>query len=227
MTISLPHTNNNNDWHHVLADQFSAPYFTKLSDFVDNERATQTVFPAESDVFNAFTQTPYEKVKVLLLGQDPYHGEGQAHGLSFSVRPGVALPPSLRNIYKELETDLGIPRSKSGDLTPWAQQGVLLLNAVLTVRKDTAASHAGKGWETFTDAVIRAVSAKEEPVVFLLWGGYAKKKVPLIDASKHVIIQGIHPSPLSANGGFFGSKPFSAVNAALEANGQLPIDWGV
>jgi uracil-DNA glycosylase len=224
MNISLL---NDSDWRDVLATELDAPYFTKLSAFVDNERATQTVFPAESDVFNAFTQTPYSNVKVLLLGQDPYHGEGQAHGLSFSVRDGIGLPPSLRNIYKELESDLGIPKSKSGDLTAWAQQGVLLLNAVLTVRKDTAASHAGKGWETFTDAVIRTVSAKDDPVVFLLWGGYAKKKAPLIDANKHIVIQGIHPSPLSANGGFFGSKPFSGVNAALEAKGQSPIDWRV
>ena len=176
MNITLP---DNSDWNQVLSSELTAPYFTQLSAFVDAERATQTVFPAESDVFNAFKHTPYNKVKVLLLGQDPYHGEGQAHGLSFSVRPGVSLPPSLRNIYKELESDLGIPKSKSGDLTAWADQGVLLLNSVLTVRKDTAASHAGKGWETFTDAVIRAVSAKDEPVVFLLWGGYCKEKSPL------------------------------------------------
>ena len=222
MKTALP-----DDWRDALAAELSAPYFTKLAAFVDAERATHTVFPAEEDVFNAFSQTPYGRVKVLLLGQDPYHGDGQAHGLSFSVRPGVALPPSLRNIYKELESDLGLAKPKSGDLTPWARQGVLLLNAVLSVRKDTAASHARKGWETFTDAVIRTVSAKQHPVVFLLWGGYAKKKATLIDRARHVVIEGVHPSPLSASGGFFGSKPFSTINAALEANGHQPIDWRI
>jgi uracil-DNA glycosylase len=212
-------------WHPVLGDQLRQPYFHKLMAFVEAERREHTVFPPEPDVFNAFKYTPYEDVKVLILGQDPYHDEGQAHGLAFSVRPGVTPPPSLRNILKELHDDVGCPKPKDGYLVPWAQQGVLLLNAVLTVRAHKPNSHRGKGWEKLTDAAIAAVSAKEELVVFVLWGGPAQRKLPLIDQSRHAVIKSPHPSPLSATTGFFGSRPFSAVNAALEAVGRDPIDW--
>ena len=213
------------DWRELLADEFEKPYFKKLETYVAQEVASQTVYPSVSHIFAAFKRTPVNQVKVLLLGQDPYHGEGQAHGLSFSVLPGTPFPPSLRNIFKELKSDLGCEIPKSGDLGAWADQGVLLLNAVLTVRAGAAASHKSQGWEKFTDAVIRKVSEHQAHVVFLLWGNYAKKKRPLIDERKHRVIEGIHPSPLSANGGFFGSKPFSAINAVLEAWGESPIDW--
>ncbi|WP_338873640.1 uracil-DNA glycosylase [Myxococcus stipitatus] len=213
------------DWREVLAGALDSPSFHELERFVEKERKSATVFPSEEDLFSAFRLTPYADVKVLLLGQDPYHGPGQAHGLAFSVQPGVTPPPSLVNIFKELETDVKVPRPKDGSLIAWAQQGVLLLNAVLTVRQAEPNSHAGHGWEDFTDAVIRAVSAKTDPVVFLLWGKYAQKKKKLIDASRHVVIEGTHPSPLSAKSGFFGSKPFSAVNQALESKGRAPVDW--
>ncbi len=213
------------DWKGVLADEVHKPYFHALKEFVDRERRTHTVYPPEPDVFNALKYTPYEKVKVVLLGQDPYHDEGQAHGLCFSVRPGVKMPPSLVNIFKELHRDLGCKMPDNGCLTPWAEQGVLLLNAVLTVRAHTPNSHKDKGWETFTDAVIRKVNDKHDPVVFVLWGGYAQKKAKLIDTSRHTVIQSAHPSPLSARNGFFGSKPFSAINKALSAAGKAPIDW--
>jgi uracil-DNA glycosylase len=209
----------------VLGDQFRQPYFRDLMSFVDEERREHTVYPPEPDVFNAFRLTSYESVKVLILGQDPYHGEGQAHGLAFSVRPGVKPPPSLKNIFKELHTDVGCPVPKGGSLEPWARQGVLLLNAVLTVRAGQPNSHRGKGWEQFTDAAISAVSARPERVVFVLWGGPAQKKLSLIDTTRHAILKAPHPSPLSAKTGFFGSRPFSAVNAALRAAGQEPIDW--
>lgn len=219
MRVQLPA-----DWKAVLADELKKPYFQELKEFVTEERAKHKVFPPESDVFNAFTLTPYERVKVLLLGQDPYHDDGQAHGLSFSVRPGVKPPPSLVNIFKELHNDLGCKIPNNGYLTPWAEQGVMLLNAVLTVRAHKANSHKDHGWETFTDAVIRALNARRRPVVFLLWGAYAQKKIKLIDTERHRIVTAAHPSPLSAKK-FFGSKPFSAVNRALKELGEPPIDW--
>jgi uracil-DNA glycosylase len=221
MLVNLPES-----WKSVLGAELEKPYFGDLSAFVDAERAAHTVFPPEPDVFNALTHTPYDAVKVMVLGQDPYHDDNQAHGLAFSVRPGIKPPPSLVNIFKELKSDLGIEVPKgNGYLVPWADQGVLLLNTVLTVRAHEPASHKGRGWETFTDAVIRAVSAKPDPVVFLLWGGHAQKKLPLIDAGRHTVLQSAHPSPLSAKSGFFDSKPFSKINAALEAAGKTPIDW--
>jgi uracil-DNA glycosylase len=222
MLVDLPES-----WQAVLADELAQPYFAKLSAFVDAERATHTVYPPESDVFNALKLTPYESVRVLVVGQDPYHGAGQAHGLAFSVRPGVTPPPSLRNIFKELRDDLGCKVPNNGYLVPWAEQGVLLLNTVLTVRAGQANSHRGKGWERFTDAVIRRVGEREQPAVFVLWGAPAQKKRALIDDSRHVIVQSAHPSPLSARNGFLGSKPFSQINAALESWGQPPIDWQI
>jgi uracil-DNA glycosylase len=213
------------DWAEVLGEALKAPSFAELERFVEAERRRFTVYPSEADLFSAFRLTPYERVRVLVLGQDPYHGPGQAHGLAFSVQPGVPSPPSLVNIFKELQSDLGLPPPHSCSLVPWARQGVLLLNAVLTVRASQPNSHAGQGWEELTDAVIRAVGAKREPVVFLLWGNYARKKKKLIDAQRHEIIESAHPSPLSAASGFFGSRPFSRVNEALMARGQRPIDW--
>jgi uracil-DNA glycosylase len=215
------------DWNRVLKQALESPSFRKLERFVDAERRAHTVYPSEEDLFSAFRLTPFERVRVLLLGQDPYHGPGQAHGLAFSVQPGVPPPPSLVNIFKELKSDLGLPLPADGSLVPWAEQGVLLLNAVLTVRQGEPNSHARQGWEEFTDAVIQAVSAKPEPVVFLLWGGYARKKRKLIDANRHVIIESAHPSPLSASAGFFGSRPFSKINEALVSHGQSPIDWSL
>ncbi|QYG92313.1 uracil-DNA glycosylase [Iamia sp. SCSIO 61187] len=215
------------DWNPILRAELEQPYFGALRSFVDDERRRHEVFPPAEDVFAALHLTPYAAVKVLILGQDPYHGPGQAHGLCFSVRPGVDVPPSLVNIYKELESDLGIPRPDHGCLDAWARQGVLLLNATLTVRARQPASHQGKGWETFTDAVIRAVDAKPERVVFILWGSSARKKKALVDTSRHVVIEAPHPSPLSAHRGFFGSRPFSRANAALEAAGREPVDWSI
>jgi len=212
------------DWRAILADEFSKPYFRLLSEFVAKEHAEQTVFPPAADIFNAFTHTPFDKVKVLLLGQDPYHDDGQAHGLCFSVRPGVKPPPSLVNIFKELHDDVGCTIPDNGHLTPWADRGVMLLNAILTVRAHEAGSHGNQGWETFTDAVIRALAARDKPIVFLLWGAYAQKKAELVDASRHVVLTAVHPSPLSAKK-FFGSKPFSKANAALKKLGEEPIDW--
>lgn len=214
-------------WQPLLAEELDKPYFQKLQEFLKEERSHHTVFPPEKDVFNALNYTPYDEVKVLLLGQDPYHDENQAHGLAFSVRPGVRPPPSLLNIFKELHDDLGCKIPNNGYLVPWAEQGVLLLNAVLTVRAHSPTSHKNKGWEKFTDAVIRKVNEKRDPVVFLLWGGYAQKKVQLVDTDRHVIIRSAHPSPLSARSGFFGSKPFSAVNEALRAAGKEEIDWQI
>ena len=183
------------------------------------------VLPPRHQTFRAFELCPLDKVKVVILGQDPYHGEGQAHGLCFSVQPGVRPPPSLVNIYKELESDLGIPRPRHGFLESWAKQGVLLLNSVLTVEMGQAAAHQGKGWEPFTDEIIRIVNAKTEPVVFLLWGAYAQKKAAFVDADRHLVLKAAHPSPLSAHNGFLGCRHFSKANAFLEANGQTPIDW--
>jgi uracil-DNA glycosylase len=194
---------------------------------VDTERRPHTIYPPEDEVFTAFRLTPLKEARVLILGQDPYHGPGQAHGLAFSVRPGVRPPPSLANIFKELKSDLGCRIPNNGSLVPWAQQGVMLLNAVLTVREGQPNSHKGKGWERFTDAVIRLLAAREEPVVFVLWGSYAIKKAGLIDTTRHTIVQSVHPSPLSARRGFFGSRPFSQINAALTASGQAPIDWQI
>jgi uracil-DNA glycosylase len=213
------------DWSEVLAEALAAPSFRELAAFVAEERKRHTVYPSEEDLFSAFRLTPYARVRAVLLGQDPYHGPGQAHGLAFSVAPGVSPPPSLGNIFKELRSDLGVPPPRDGSLVPWAEQGVLLLNAVLTVRAGQANSHANQGWEAFTDAAIRAVSARREPVVFLLWGRSAQKKERLIDARRHVVLKGVHPSPLSASSGFFGSRPFSQANAALVARGREPIDW--
>lgn len=220
MKIDLPPC-----WHAALSGELEQPYFQRLARFVAEERKAHRVFPAEEDVFAAFRLTPYDSVRVLLLGQDPYHDEGQAHGLCFSVRRGVPKPPSLLNICKELRDDLGIEMPDHGSLEAWARQGVLLLNATLTVRAGQAASHQGKGWEVFTDQVLAAVNAKPERVVFILWGASARRKKSLIDTSRHVIIESAHPSPLSAHNGFFGSKPFSRANAALEAAGRPPIDW--
>ncbi|MEW1910531.1 uracil-DNA glycosylase [Kitasatospora sp. NPDC085895] len=213
-------------WQDVLADEVGKPYFAQLAAFVAGERAEHQVFPPSGQEFSALEATPYDKVRVLVLGQDPYHDDGQAHGMSFSVLPGTKTPPSLRNIFKELEADLGVPAPDNGYLMHWAEQGVLLLNAVLTVRAHEPNSHKGKGWEKFTDAVIKAVSEREEPCVFVLWGNYAKKKLPLIDTDRHVVVQGAHPSPLSAKL-FFGSKPFSQIDAALEGFGAEPIDWKI
>ncbi|MFI6846898.1 uracil-DNA glycosylase [Kitasatospora sp. NBC_00085] len=213
-------------WREVLGAETEKSYFAELAAFVAAERAEHQVFPPSGQEFSALEATPYEKVRVLVLGQDPYHDDGQAHGMSFSVLPGTKTPPSLRNIFKELDADLGIPAPDNGYLKHWAEQGVLLLNAVLTVRAHEANSHKAKGWEKFTDAVIKAVSAREEPVVFVLWGNYAKKKLPLIDTTKHVVVQGAHPSPLSAKL-FFGSRPFSQINEALDGFGVDPIDWQV
>ncbi len=211
-------------WRTVLADEFEKPYFKELQDFVDGERKAHTVFPPEEDVFNALKFTPFDEMKVLLLGQDPYHDDGQAHGLCFSVRPGIRPPPSLVNMFKELRDDLGCRIPNHGCLEEWAKQGVLLLNAVLTVRAHEPNSHKDQGWEQFTDAIIRDASAREDPVVFVLWGAYAQKKEKLIDGSRHVILKAAHPSPLSVKK-FFGSKPFSAVNDALRRLGKTPIDW--
>ena len=215
------------DWHQVLAEEFEKPYFHKLQDFISAERQTETIFPAVADVFAAFELTPYQNVRVLLLGQDPYHNDNQAHGLCFSVNPGIKTPPSLVNIYKELKSDLGLNIPNNGYLVPWAQQGVLMLNAVLTVRAHTPNSHKDKGWETFTDAVITKVNQKTDSVIFVLWGGYAQKKLKLIDTSRHKVIQSAHPSPLSARNGFFGSKPFSAINTVLKSASQPEIDWQI
>ncbi len=212
-------------WQTALEPENSKPYFKQLETFLETEYATQTVFPPQELVFRALELTPLESVKVVILGQDPYHDNGQAHGLAFSVQPGIKVPPSLLNMYKELETDLGIPRTKTGFLEPWAKQGILMLNAVLTVRAHTAASHQKRGWETFTDVVIQTINAKTTPVIFVLWGAYAHKKAALITSSQHTILKAVHPSPLSANNGFFGSKPFSSINAILEKNGQDKIDW--
>ena len=214
------------DWRAVLADELSKPYFHDLQEFVAAERETHTVHPPEEDVFNAFQFTPFNRAKVLLLGQDPYHGDGQAHGLCFSVRPGVKPPPSLKNMFKELKSDLECRIPNNGCLIPWAKQGVMLLNAVLTVRAHEANSHKDKGWETFTDAVIRALAARDTLIVFMLWGAYAQKKQKRIDGERSPILTAAHPSPLSATK-FFGSRPFSAVNRAREKLGQAAIDWQI
>lgn len=209
----------------ALESEREKPYFQMLEQFVDTERAAHEIYPPSGQELAALEATPLRDVRVFILGQDPYHGPNQGHGLAFSVRPGVTPPPSLVNIFRELKDDLGCPRPANGYLMPWAEQGVLMLNAVLTVRRGEANSHKAKGWEKFTDAVIRLVSAQEQPVVFVLWGGYAQKKAALIDESKHIIFRSAHPSPLSAHNGFLGSRPFSAINAALREAGRGEIDW--
>lgn len=213
------------DWNPLLRGEFAKPYWGELQRFVADERARYPVYPPADEVFAALHRTSYAALKVVILGQDPYHGPGQAHGLCFSVREGIAQPPSLRNILTELQSDLGLAPPRSGNLERWADQGVLLLNTTLTVRAGKAASHQGHGWETFTDEVIGAVNAKDDTVVFILWGAAAKRKRALIDLDRHVTIESVHPSPLSASGGFFGSKPFSRANAALVRAGREPVDW--
>jgi uracil-DNA glycosylase len=213
-------------WKSPLQAEFGAPYMAALKDFLLAEKAKgKRIFPKGSEWFHALDATPLERVRVVILGQDPYHGEGQAHGLCFSVKPGVRPPPSLINIYKELQSDLGIAPPPHGNLETWAKQGVLLLNAVLTVEAGLAASHQGKGWERFTDAVIRLVNDQARPVVFILWGSYAQRKAAFVDRQRHLVLASAHPSPLSAHNGFFGSRPFSKTNEFLVANGQGPIDW--
>ena len=212
-------------WKSALDYLFEKKYFKDLVSFVKDEYATTKVYPPGKEIFNAFNHTPIDSVKVVILGQDPYHGPGQAHGLSFSVKPGVPFPPSLQNIFKEIETDLGKPMPSNGDLTRWAEQGVFLLNATLTVRAHQAASHQKKGWEEFTDEVIRKISDSREHVVFMLWGSYAQKKSILIDSSKHLVLKAPHPSPLSSYRGFFGCQHFSKANNYLISNGMKPINW--
>lgn len=213
-------------WKNALEEDFNASYFTDLKDFLINEKQTgQIVYPPGKQIFTAFNNTPVNKVKVVILGQDPYHGAGQAHGLSFSVLPGQNLPPSLQNIFKEMQSDLNIPVSRSGNLEKWTYQGVLLLNATLTVRANQPGSHQKKGWENFTDSVIRYLSAKRTGIVFLLWGKYAQAKEVLIDTTKHFILKSPHPSPFSAHSGFFGCKHFSKTNEILIREGQTPVDW--
>ncbi len=212
-------------WNQVLKEEFNKPYFQQLINFVKEEYATKTIFPPGPLIFRAFNECPFDKLKVVILGQDPYHTPGVANGLAFSANPDNRIPPSLLNIYKEIKNDLGNPIPDNPDLTKWAQQGVLLLNATLTVRKGEAGSHQKKGWEEFTDNVIKIISDKKENLVFILWGAYAQKKEILIDNTKHFIIKSPHPSPFSADRGFFGSKPFSKTNAYLEEKGLTPINW--
>ncbi|MEK4762057.1 uracil-DNA glycosylase [Viridibacillus sp. FSL E2-0187] len=214
-----------NDWQRVLSTEFNLPYFLQLQNFLENEYATQTIYPPKSEVWNAFRYTSYDDVKVVILGQDPYHGAGQAHGLSFSVKQGVKHPPSLQNMLKELESDLGFTIPLDGTLTKWAEQGVLMLNTVLTVREGQAHSHKKQGWEQFTDTVIQKLSDREQPIIFVLWGKPAQQKKRLIDTSRHAIIEAPHPSPLSSYRGFFGSKPYSKINAQLQEWGVSPIDF--
>lgn len=212
-------------WKHRLAEEFSKPYFTSLISFVRNEYQSQVVYPPGKEIFRAFDACSFDDVKVVIIGQDPYHGAGQANGLCFSVRDGVRTPPSLVNIFKEINKDLGKPIPSSGDLTHWSSQGVLLLNATLTVRASTPGSHQNKGWEQFTDAVIRKISEERENVVFLLWGAYAQKKGEIIDRNKHLVLMSAHPSPFSADRGFFGCKHFSKANKYLQSKGLSEIEW--
>ncbi|MDH6354108.1 uracil-DNA glycosylase [Dysgonomonas sp. PH5-45] len=212
-------------WKTALSSEFEKPYFVQLTDFVRNEYRTKKIFPPAKLIFNAFDHTPFDKVKVVILGQDPYHNDGQAHGLCFSVNDGIQYPPSLLNIFKEIQGDLGTPVPPSGNLTRWADQGVLLLNATLTVQAHMAGSHQNKGWETFTDAAIQKLAEQRQGLVFMLWGSYAQKKAALIDQQKHLILQSPHPSPLSAHRGFFGNKHFSKANQYLVSKGIEPIIW--
>lgn len=213
-------------WQAVLGSELEQPYMHNLREFLKAEKAAgKVIFPPGPQIFNAFNHTPFQQVRVVIIGQDPYHGPGQAHGLSFSVQPGVKIPPSLVNIFKEIEGDLGLRMSGSGDLTPWADQGVLLLNATLTVEQANAGSHQGKGWEQFTDAAIRALNEQREGLVFVLWGSYAQKKGAVIDPQKHLVLKSVHPSPLSAHRGFFGNHQFSRINDYLVSRGEAPIQW--
>ena len=213
-------------WQAVLGQEFDQPYMLNLKQFLQEEkRAGKEVYPPGPMIFNAFNHTPFDQVRVVIIGQDPYHGPGQAMGLSFSVPAGVRLPPSLQNIYKEIASDLGLAMSGSGDLTPWADQGVLLLNATLTVQAANAGSHQRKGWEEFTDRAIQALNQHREGLVFVLWGSYAQKKGAVIDGSRHLVLKSAHPSPLSAHRGFLGSRPFSRINAYLAQSGQAPVSW--
>lgn len=214
-----------NTWKPVLSNEFDKDYFLKLTEFVKNEYKAGTVYPPGSLIFNAFNLCPFDKVKAVILGQDPYHGPGQAHGLCFSVKDNVAFPPSLINIFKEIEMDLGIPRPSSGNLQRWSAQGVLLLNATLTVREHQAGSHQNKGWEIFTDSVINALNREKENLVFFLWGAYAQKKCESINRTKHLVLESVHPSPLSASRGFFGNKHFSRCNEYLLSKGIEPVNW--
>lgn len=213
------------DWKALLSSEFEKPYFEELTRFVREEYAARPIYPAGRNIFRAFDKCPLDALKVVIIGQDPYHGPGQANGLCFSVNDGVTFPPSLMNIFKEVESDLGVGFPKSGNLDRWAEQGVLLLNAVLTVRAHEAASHAGRGWESFTDAVVRAIAQQKEGVVFLLWGAYAQKKGAVVDPQRHCILKAVHPSPLSVYRGFFGSRHFSRANAYLQEQGKTPIIW--
>jgi uracil-DNA glycosylase len=212
-------------WKQVLADEFEQPYFSVLTDFVRNEYKTHTIYPPAKLIFNAFDQCPFNQLKVVILGQDPYHGPGQAHGLCFSVNDGIDFPPSLRNIFKELQNDVGKEIPRSGNLNGWAKQGVLLLNATLTVRANLAGSHQNKGWEQFTDAVINKINEQKQHVVFILWGNYAINKSKLIDQNKHLVLSSVHPSPLSASRGFFGNRHFSKANEFLKLYGLEPVHW--
>ncbi|TCS78013.1 uracil-DNA glycosylase [Pectinatus cerevisiiphilus] len=216
-----------NDWNEYLAAELKEDYYLKLRDFLKEEYKTKIIYPSMYDIFNALHYTSYHECKVVILGQDPYHGPGQAHGLSFSVKPGVKAPPSLVNIFKELQEDLGCKIPNNGCLKTWAEQGVLLLNTVLTVREHQANSHKGIGWETFTDKVISLLNEREKPVAFILWGGPARRKKVMITNPQHFIVESAHPSPLSASHGFFGSRPFSKVNDFLRSTGQTPIDWQI
>ena len=212
-------------WKKQLQNEFEKDYFINLTNFIRDEYRTKQIFPPAKLIFNAFEHTPFDKVKVVILGQDPYHNDGQAHGLSFSVNDGIQFPPSLINIFKEINTDLGIPIPKSGNLTRWADQGILLLNATLTVQAHQAGSHQNKGWENFTDVAIKKLADERENIVFLLWGSYAQKKAAFIDSHKHLILKSVHPSPLSAHRGFFGNKQFSQINDYLMSKGLTPIQW--
>ena len=213
------------DWKELLKEEFDKPYFEELISFVKEEYATRRIYPRGSNIFRAFDKCPVDKLMVVIIGQDPYHGPGQANGLCFSVGDGVPFPPSLRNIFQEVSTDTGAPIPSSGNLDRWAEQGVLLLNAVLTVREHEAASHAGRGWEQFTDAVVRAIAARKEGIVYLLWGSYAQRKGAIADPQKNCILKSVHPSPLSVYRGFWGCKHFSKANDYLIAHGQTPINW--
>lgn len=225
----MPLTNNikiHSSWYAVLGEEFEQPYMAQLRQFLRGEKAAgKRIYPPGGQIFNAFNSTPFDQVKVIILGQDPYHGSGQAHGLCFSVLPGVRIPPSLQNIYQELHKDMGITPAQHGCLQPWAEQGVLLLNATLTVEDSRAGAHQGRGWEQFTDVAIHKLAEQREGLVFILWGSYAQKKGGFIDRNKHLVLRAPHPSPLSAHRGFFGTRPFSQANHWLQQRSQTPIDW--
>lgn len=226
--MSAPNVKIEASWKKALVEEFSKPYFRNLTSFIKQEKTDgKTIYPPGQLIFNAYDTTPIDEVRVVILGQDPYHNPGQAMGLSFSVPKGVKIPPSLRNMYKEMETSLGIPRAAHGDLTKWAEQGVFLLNSMLTVERNNPGSHQRSGWQYFTDASIKAISEQQENVVFMLWGAFAKKKSVLIDANKHLVLSSPHPSPFSADRGFFGNEHFKLANEYLVAKGRTPIDWSL